>query len=88
MQLNAVMGPKSTRVSNRQRFITKDLPRGVVVENVSETPDVPSGDCFRTVNMYCLTWVDTNKTRLIMSGGINFLKSTWIKSTRNESVWG
>ena len=80
MQLNAVMGPKSTRVFNKQKCITKDLPRGVVIENVSETPDVPSGDCFKTLNLYCLAYVDPSHTRFIMSGTIQFVKSTWIKS--------
>jgi len=81
MDLNGPIGPKFTNVTNSQRYIKKDVERGhYIIENTSTTPDVPSGDCFKTINLYSLSHVSGGQSRLVITGVIIYLKPTWIKT--------
>ena len=79
--MGSMMGPKSTNVHITQRIVRKEPGRAFVVEHSSHTPNVPSGDCFRVVNRYGLFAVDERRTRLIITGAVNFTKSTMFKCT-------
>ena len=65
---------------NHQKYVKKD-PKGqhYIVENSSEAPDIPNGDCFRAVSSYSLSSAGAGKSRLIVTGAVNFHKSSWIK---------
>ena len=47
-----------------------------VVEVSAHTPDVPYGDHFHIMNRFCLTAIGPQKSRLRMSPGVVFEKST------------
>nr|KAJ3420281.1 SNF1-interacting protein [Polyrhizophydium stewartii] len=51
-----------------------------IVEAKTSTPQLPFGDCFNPMMRYCITWVTEDTCRLALSIGINFCKSTMMKS--------
>jgi hypothetical protein len=75
----ANFGPKTTPVFIRQRVLRRDPGRMLIVEHTSDTPKVPSGDCFRVVNRYAIGAVAPGRTRVVLTGAIQFLKSTYFR---------
>jgi len=60
-----------------------------VVELSSETPDVPNGDCFRTINVYTLVALGPKQCRLSITGHVSFFKASWIRGfIENHAVEG
>ena len=84
MELTGMMsgfGIKSTQVYITQRIMRKDVGRVLVVEHLSDTPNVTSGDCFRILNRYGLFAVDEKRTRFVLTGAVQFVKSTMFRCT-------
>eukprot|EP00842_Homolaphlyctis_polyrhiza_P002367 jgi/Hompol1/3130/HPOL_006377-RA len=50
------------------------------VELRTFTPQLPFGDCFNPVMRLCISWVTKESCRLVITIGINFSKSTMMKS--------
>ena len=74
-------GPKSTQVYITQKVMRKEPGRTLVVEHHSDTPNVPSGDCFRIVNRYGIFAVDDRRTRFVLTGAVQFLQRTMFRCT-------
>lgn len=79
-------GPKSTRVFITQRITKEDPGRFYLIEHVSETPDVPSGDAFRVVNHFGLFALDNARSRLLVTGEVEFTGSTMFKAIIDTSA--
>ena len=71
---------KQFEVKSTYTCLRREERSAYVVEMVTSTPDIPYGDCFTTETRYCITWVDRNCCRLIISSGVTFLKYTMMKA--------
>lgn len=77
--LNASLGPKSTKCNVAQTLDFFDLQKAVSVTCSTLTPDVPSGGVFVTKTKYCLMWGPNNSTRFIANCAIEWSGKSWIK---------
>jgi hypothetical protein len=77
---NPMLKTKEVDVKQTDSFLRKDDYLCYVLESKSCTPNVPFGDCFVTCSRYCISWVDESSSRLVISIGVTFLKSTMMKS--------
>ncbi|KAL2915107.1 hypothetical protein HK105_205431 [Polyrhizophydium stewartii] len=77
---NPMVKVKEADVKEAQTLIKKTEWIMYIVEAKTSTPQLPFGDCFNPMMRYCITWVTEDTCRLALSIGINFCKSTMMKS--------
>lgn len=77
---NPLLKTKQFEVKSVYKCTKKEEQVAYVIDIVTVTPDIPYGDCFHTENRYCITWVDKNSSRLIISSEITFQKYTMMKT--------
>ncbi|KAG0251192.1 hypothetical protein DFQ27_008924 [Actinomortierella ambigua] len=77
--LGMPIGPKTTKAILTAVCEHKDFDEYVTCVTTTSTPDVPSGNCFTTKNRTCLTWAGPNQVRVVVTGGVEFSKSSWFK---------
>ncbi|KAG0244029.1 hypothetical protein BGW41_000457 [Actinomortierella wolfii] len=79
--LGMPIGPKTTKATLTDVCEHKDFNDYVTCVTTTSTPDVPSGSCFATKNRTCISWAGPNLVRVVVTGAVEFSKSTWIKGT-------
>jgi hypothetical protein len=79
------IGPKETKCIVNETIMNTSKTQ-LCVESITQTPDVPSGTCFQARIRFCLLHYAQNKTRLIVSSSIEYLKSSWIKMALDRAV--
>ncbi|KAF9157478.1 hypothetical protein BGX20_003924 [Mortierella sp. AD010] len=77
--LGMPIGPKTTKATLTDVCEHKDYDDYVTDVTTTSTPDVPSGGSFTTKVRTCITWAGSNKVKVVVSGGVEFTKSSWIK---------
>src|SRR5690606_26215191 len=77
--LGMPIGPTTTRAILTEVCENKDFDDYVTTVTTTSTPDVPSGGCFTTKCRTCITWAGPNQVRVVVTGAIEFTKSSWIK---------
>ncbi|KAF9909925.1 hypothetical protein EC991_007728 [Linnemannia zychae] len=77
--LGLPIGPKTTKAIVTDVCEHKDFSDYVTVVTTTSTPDVPSGGSFTTKVRTCLTWVGPNQVQVVVTGAVEFTKSSWIK---------
>ena len=77
---NPLLKTKQFEVKSVYKCTRKEEQVAYVIDIVTVTPDIPYGDCFHTENRYCITWVDKNSSRLIISSEVTFQKYTMLKA--------
>ncbi|KAF9203176.1 hypothetical protein BGZ49_006692 [Haplosporangium sp. Z 27] len=73
------IGPKTTKATLTDVCEHKDFDDYVTDVTTTATPDVPSGGSFTTKVRTCITWAGPNKVKILVTGGVEFTKSSWIK---------
>ncbi|KAJ3173810.1 hypothetical protein HDU88_002899 [Geranomyces variabilis] len=84
--LSGPIGPKQTRCKLHETVFQHDNNRSICVDQISKTPDVPSGTAFQSRAKLCLTFVTATRTRLRVSCEVEWLKSSWLKTPINAAV--
>ncbi|KAG0277229.1 hypothetical protein BGZ96_002951 [Linnemannia gamsii] len=77
--LGMPIGPKTTKAIVTDVCEHKDFDDYVTVVTTTSTPDVPSGGSFTTKVRTCLTWAGPNQVLVVVTGAVEFTKSSWIK---------
>ncbi|KAF9970558.1 hypothetical protein BGZ73_006727 [Actinomortierella ambigua] len=77
--LGMPIGPKTTKATLTDVCEHKDFDEYVTCVTTTSTPDVPSGSCFTTKNRTCITWAGPNQVRVVVTGAVEFTKTSWIK---------
>lgn len=77
--LGMPIGPKTTKAIVTDVCEHKDFEDYVTVVTTTSTPDVPSGGSFTTKVRTCLTWAGPNQVLVVVTGAVEFTKSSWIK---------
>ncbi|KAK3814433.1 MAG: GRAM domain-containing protein, partial [Benniella sp.] len=77
--LGMPIGPKTTKAILTDVCEHKDFDDYVTAVTTTSTPDVPSGGCFTTKVRTCITWAGPNQVQVVVTGGVEFSKSSWIK---------
>lgn len=81
----APMCPKETRVESSVHVVVTESC--VTLEQVVRSLDVPCGDGFETIICDAFSIEEaTGRIRMVRTCGINFMKSTWLKSTIENHV--
>ncbi|KAG0242112.1 hypothetical protein BGX31_000579 [Mortierella sp. GBA43] len=77
--LGLPIGPKTTKAILTDVCENKDFDQYVTTVTTTSTPDVPSGGCFTTKCRTCITWAGPNQVKILVTGAVEFTKSSWIK---------
>ncbi|KAF9143367.1 hypothetical protein BGX30_000602 [Mortierella sp. GBA39] len=77
--LGMPIGPKTTKAIVTDVCEHKDFDDYITVVTTTSTPDVPSGGSFTTKVMTCLSWAGPNQVLVVVTGAVEFTKSSWIK---------
>ncbi|KAG9069207.1 hypothetical protein KI688_010104 [Linnemannia hyalina] len=77
--LGMPIGPKTTKAILTDVCEYKDFDDHVSTVTTTSTPDVPSGGSFTTKCRTCITWAGPNQVMVVITGAVEFTKSSWIK---------
>lgn len=77
--LNGSIGPKQTKCIISEAIENLDLEKAVNVLVTTQTPDVPSGNVFSVKTKYCLTWAESNATRVQINCTVEWTGKSWLK---------
>ncbi|KAG0043477.1 hypothetical protein BGZ83_011354, partial [Gryganskiella cystojenkinii] len=77
--IGLAIGPKTTKAILTDVCEHKDFEDYVTTVTTTSTPDVPSGGSFTTKCRTCITWAGPNQVQVVVTGAIEFTKSSWIK---------
>lgn len=77
--LSGPIGPKQTKclITDTVKFC--DFSKHVEIEQVTSTPDVPSGGSFKVKTRIYLTWGSNNNTNMYVVTTIEWSAKSWIK---------
>ncbi|KAI1300696.1 hypothetical protein EDD11_006042 [Mortierella claussenii] len=77
--LGLSIGPKTTKATLTDVCEHRDFDEYVTTVTTTSTPDVPSGGSFTTKCRTCITWAGPNQVQVVVTGAVEFTKSSWIK---------
>ncbi|KAG0199182.1 hypothetical protein BGX28_007514 [Mortierella sp. GBA30] len=77
--LGMPIGPKTTKAILTDVCEYKNFEEYVTTVTTTSTPDVPSGGSFTTKVRTCLTWAGPHQVQIVVTGAVEFTKSSWIK---------
>lgn len=74
------IGPSKTKCFITETLDHYDLEKYVKVSQVSDTPDVPSGNVFSARSVFLFTWDKDNNTKVVVYGCVDWKGKSWLKS--------
>lgn len=74
------IGPSKTKCFITETIDHYDLENYVKVSQVSDTPDVPSGNVFSARSVFIFTWDKNNSTKVAVYGVVDWRGKSWLKS--------
>lgn len=77
--LNGPIGPKQTKCLITEKIVHCDYSLYVHVEQMTQTPDVPSGNLFKIKTKLVFTWAPKNCTKLHVTTSVEWSGKSWIK---------
>lgn len=77
--LGMPIGPKTTKAILTDVCEYKNYDEYVTTVTTTSTPDVPSGGSFTTKCRTCITWAGPSQVLVVVTGAVEFTKSSWIK---------
>ncbi|CAO3567611.1 unnamed protein product [Mortierella alpina] len=77
--LGMPIGPKTTKAILTDLCEYKNFEEYVTTVTTTSTPDVPSGGSFSTKVRTCITWAGPSQVHVLVTGAVEFTKSSWIK---------
>ncbi|GAA5976150.1 hypothetical protein JCM10908_005399 [Rhodotorula pacifica] len=84
--LNGSIGPKQTKCLITDESAHVDFDDFVCVITTTRTPDVPSGSAFAVKTRTSMTWGKGNKCRVVVTTGVEWSKSSFIKGIIEKSA--
>lgn len=78
--LGGPIGPKLTKCNIVDSLLHCDFEDYIEVEEVTQTPDVPSGNAFKVRTTFLFTWAPSNSTKMFVTTSIEWSAKSWIKS--------
>lgn len=78
--LNGPIGPKKTKCIIKDRLIEFNTDKYILVEQITTTPDVPSGSSFQVKTKIFLSWAENNSTRIYSLTVVEWSGRSWIKA--------
>ncbi|KAI8902457.1 hypothetical protein BC833DRAFT_573606 [Globomyces pollinis-pini] len=85
VQLSGAIGPKQTKC-----YVTENIHNvsqyQLCIDSSTQTPDVPSGNAFFSKLRVCLLFETPERTRMIASCSIEYVKFSWIKMALDRAV--
>ncbi|KAG7799891.1 hypothetical protein KL929_000807 [Ogataea haglerorum] len=78
--LNGPIGPKQTKCNVEEEIERCDFNSSCLVTQMTETPDVPSGNSFRVKTRIFLSWANNNGCRIQIVTSLVWSGKSWIKS--------
>jgi len=78
--LGMPIGPKTTKAILTDVCEYKNYDDYTTTVTTTSTPDVPSGGSFTTKVRTCITWAGPSQIQVVITGAVEFTKSSWIKS--------
>lgn len=73
------IGPKQTKCLVTENLETLDFEKGATMLLATRTPEVPNGTMFTVRTRYCLTWAESNSTRIQVNHTTEWSGKSWIK---------
>lgn len=73
------IGPKQTRCIVEEVIENKDFNKSCLVVQMTESPDVPSGNAFKVKTKIYLSWGANNSTKIFIVTSIVWSGKSWIK---------
>ncbi|AET41450.1 GRAM and VASt domain-containing protein Ecym_8163 [Eremothecium cymbalariae DBVPG len=77
--LNNPLGAKQTRCLIEEKIVQEDYESYTCVEQITKTPDVPSGNSFEIHSRTYLSWGQSNSTDILIVTSITWVGRSWIK---------
>ncbi|KAG7896375.1 hypothetical protein KL906_003181 [Ogataea polymorpha] len=78
--LNGPVGPKQTKCNVEEEIERCDFNSSCLVTQITDTPDVPSGNSFHVKTRIYLSWGDNNCCRIYVVTSVVWSGKSWIKS--------
>ena len=73
------VGPKQTKCIVEEEIQHKDFESYCLVQQLTESPDVPSGNSFKVKTKIYLSWAPNNSTKLFVITSFVWTGKSWIK---------
>lgn len=77
--LGGPIGPKQTKCIIVDKLIEFQVEKYILVEEITSTPDVPSGNSFQVKTKIFLHWAKANSTHLYVVTQVEWSGKSWIK---------
>jgi len=77
--LSGPIGPKQTKCLIEDKLIEYQMDKFILVEEVTQTPDVPSGSSFKVNTKIYLSWGPNNSTKIYVVTAVEWSAKSWIK---------
>lgn len=77
--LNASIGPKQTKCIVTEQIEMLEFDKAIHIVCSTQNPDVPSGNIFTVKTKYCLSWGESNGTRIQMNCTTEWTGKSWLK---------
>ncbi|KAM9919262.1 hypothetical protein OXX59_008077 [Metschnikowia pulcherrima] len=78
--LGGAIGPKQTKCNITETLLQYDFASYCEVEQITKTPDVPSGNSFKVKTRIYLSWGPKNSTKMTVYTSVEWSAKSWIKS--------
>lgn len=77
--LNGPIGPKQTKCIVTDTLKACDFSKAVRVDQVTLSPDVPSGNSFKVITKFLFSWDKNNCTKMKVVTSVEWSARSWIK---------
>lgn len=77
--LNGPIGPKQTKCIITEKVVHLDYSLYIHLEQMTQTPDVPSGNLFQIKTKLFFSWASGNGTKLHVTTTVEWSGKSWIK---------
>lgn len=77
--LNSPVGPKQTKCIVEEIVDHKDFNQNCLIFQITDSPDVPSGNSFKVKTKIYLSWATNNATKIYVATTVVWTGKSWIK---------
>ena len=77
--LSGPIGPKQTKCLIEDKLIEYEMDKFILVEEVTQTPDVPNGSSFKVNTRIYLSWGPNNSTKIYVVTAVEWSAKSWIR---------
>lgn len=74
------IGPKQAKCYIEEKIESDDVNTCMVLEQISKTPEIPSGNSFEVHTKFYFSWGEKNTTNVLAATNIEWTGKSWIKS--------